>query len=134
MKAESCLILLVAAARRGSDIRDREDEENNIFAAFAPKAASAERERESALLSWGRSFIIGSSDWMVATCERLRVGILLKGYGKDCLSLSSPSVLFRYKNDVKIQSWSNLVYFLSGEVLVPSLVIAENTFHSGSME
>ena len=55
--------------RRGSDIRDREDEENNIFAAFAPKAASAERERESALLSWGRSFIIGSSDWMVATAS-----------------------------------------------------------------
>ena len=39
MKAESGLILLLAAA----GIRDRDEEENNIFAAFAPKAASAER-------------------------------------------------------------------------------------------
>ena len=48
MKAESCLILLLAAA---AGIRDRDEEENNIFAAFAPKAASAERATLSLSLS-----------------------------------------------------------------------------------
>ena len=74
--------------RRGSDIRDREDEENNIFAAFAPKAASAEKERERERSSLLGAFVhhrIKRLDG--CDCERLRVGILLKGYGKDCLSL-----------------------------------------------
>ena len=83
--------------RRGSDIRDREDEENNIFAAFAPKAASAERERErSSLLGALVHHRIKRLDG--CDCERLPVGIRLKGYGKESLSHLYPhrfSVLFR---------------------------------------